>query len=74
MGKKKTLCVLFMSIILIIGSAMLAALFCSLRNKGLGIFVTGVGSVEPMTMIAVLMVLAVLFFVLAVKTAMKMKK
>ena len=65
---------LFMSIILSITCAMLAALFFSLRNKGLGIFVTGVGSVEPMTMIAVLMVLAVLFFVLAVKTAMKMKK
>ncbi|MBO5149329.1 hypothetical protein [Anaerotignum sp.] len=65
---------LFMSIILSIACAMLAALFFSLRNKGLGIFVTGVGSVEPMTMIAVLMVLAVLFFVLAVKTAMKMKK
>ena len=63
-----------MSIILSIACAMLAALFFSLRNKGLGIFVTGVGSVEPMTMIAVLMVLAVLFFVLAVKTAMKMKK
>ena len=65
---------LFMGIILSIACAMLAALFFSLRNKGLGIFVTGVGSVEPMTMIAVLMVLAVLFFVLAVKTAMKMKK
>ena len=65
---------LFMSIILSIACAMLAALFFSLRNKGLGIFVTGVGSVEPMTMIAVLMVLAVLFFVLAVKTAMKKKK
>ena len=65
---------LFMSIILSIACAMLAALFFSLRNKGLGIFVTGVGSVEPMTMIAVLMVLAVLFFVLAVKTVMKMKK
>ena len=65
---------LFMSIILSIACAMLAALFFSLRNKGLGIFVTGVGSVEPMTMIAVLMVLVVLFFVLAVKTAMKMKK
>ena len=65
---------LLMSIILSIACAMLAALFFSLRNKGLGIFVTGVGSVEPMTMIAVLMVLAVLFFVLAVKTAMKMKK
>lgn len=65
---------LFMSIILSIACAMLAALFFSLRNNALAIFVTGVGSVEPMTMIAVLMVLAVLFFVLAVKTAMKMKK
>lgn len=64
----------FASIIMSIACAMLAALFFSLRNKGLAIFVTGIGAVEPMAMIAVLMVFAVLFFILAVRVTLKMKK
>ena len=65
---------LFLSMILCIACAMLAALFFSLRKNGLAIFVTGFGAVEPMTMIAVLTVLAVLFFILAVSLVLKMKK
>ena len=61
----------FANIIMGIACAMIAALFFSLRKKGLAIFVTGIGAVEPMTMIAILMVLSILFFILASRIALK---
>ncbi len=64
----------FMSIIMSIACAMMAALFLSLRNKGLAVFITGIGSVKPMALIVALMVFAVLFLILAMRIALKMKK
>ncbi|MGM9916101.1 hypothetical protein [Anaerotignum sp.] len=64
----------FMSIIMSIACVMMAALFLSLRNKGLAVFITGIGSVKPMALIVALMVFAVLFLILAMRIALKMKK
>ena len=64
----------FMSIIMSIACVMMAALFLSLRNKGLAVFITGIGSVKPMALIVTLMVFAVLFLILAMRIALKMKK
>lgn len=64
----------FMSIIMSIACAMMAALFLSLRNKGLAVFITGIGFVKPMALIVALMVFAALFFILAMRIVLKMKK
>lgn len=65
---------LFMSIIMSIACAMMAALFLSLRNKGLAVFITGIGFVKPMALIVALMVFAALFLILAMRIVLKMKK
>ena len=64
----------FMSIIMSIACVMMAALFLSLRNKGLAVFITGIGFVKPMALIVALMVFAALFFILAMRIVLKMKK
>lgn len=64
----------FMSTIMSIACAMMAALFLSLRNKGLAVFITGIGPVKPTALIVALMVFAVLFLILAMRIALKMKK
>ena len=61
----------FANIIMGIACIMMAALFFSLRKKGSVIFVTGIGAVEPMIMIAILMVFSILFFIFASRIALK---
>lgn len=58
----------FMCILLNLGCMMLAALLFSLRNKGLAVWFLG-QSVNPTVVIIVLMVLAAIFMLLAVRMA-----
>ena len=58
----------FMCILLNLGCMMLAALLFSLRNKGLAVLFLG-QSVNPTTAILVLLALAAVFMILAVRLA-----